>query len=93
VLILFAGSKNGSPDGFIGHAIVVCDFSERFLILKDTAEHRGPFLRRNLISRFGRAWMSVCDWQQKGIASVSLILLEQFLELAVEETGGGMEVN
>ncbi|HYU76896.1 MAG TPA: hypothetical protein VEL31_29865 [Ktedonobacteraceae bacterium] len=33
------------------------------------------------------------DWWQKGMTSVSLVVLEQFLELAVEEARGGMEVD
>ncbi len=86
---LFLRSKNGSPDRLIGNPIILCDIAQRFLILNDTTYNRRPFLGRNLIARFDGTGMPFCDCRQKGMTSVSLIVLEQLLEFPLSKTGGG----
>jgi len=87
------GSTHSSSNRLVGDTVIVSNFAQWFLVLNNATQDRRPLLRRNLIARFGGAWMSMAHRWQWGWTCAMELGLEHLLELLIEETGGGMEVN
>jgi hypothetical protein len=66
--------------------ILISNFSQRLLVLKNTTEHSRPFWRRYAIGYVSWPWSAFLNYRRQGH-----ILSEKFLELLVEGTGGDLE--
>ena len=86
---MVARSTKDASDGFVGHAVSSGNVAKRFVLLKHTAHHVGPFFRWNAMVRLTRAWMLLCG-DDRGKSAKHLLECKQSL---MELTMRGNKVN
>ena len=83
--VFFATGKKNAAYRLMGNAIIAGNLTQRFLVLQNTALHRGPLRWRNAMFWFRWTWPSSCSSEKRGI-SIGMKLSENLLKLLVEVT-------
>jgi hypothetical protein len=87
---LFASSTEETADSFIGHPILLCNVSQRLLLLYNTMNYCWPVLGGNTV--FGVFWPWPPMWyNERRTASSLFICSKQQLHLLIEVARGGKE--
>ncbi len=83
-LLLLGSSTDKATYRFMRHAIIICNFSERFFILDHTMQHSWPLGSRKTICRISWPWTPLLLNNRRIVYSGFFILRKKVLHLLIQ---------